>query len=43
MPTLTGMFPSLTAVDDRLYFQADDGVHGMELWSTDRERGGPPE
>ncbi|MFP2961609.1 ELWxxDGT repeat protein [Myxococcus sp. 1LA] len=26
---------SLTVVKDRLFFSADDGVHGRELWSSD--------
>ena len=25
----------MSAVDGRLYFTADDGVHGRELWKTD--------
>jgi ELWxxDGT repeat protein len=25
----------LRAIDDRIYFLADDGVHGVELWSAD--------
>ena len=26
---------SFTELNDRLYFEADDGVHGHELWATD--------
>jgi ELWxxDGT repeat protein len=26
---------AITAVGNQLYFQADDGVHGTEMWSTD--------
>jgi len=25
----------LTALGDRLFFEADDGIHGRELWVTD--------
>lgn len=33
---LEGAVPTgLTVFEDRLYFSADDGVHGRELWSTD--------
>ena len=28
-------FPATVALGDRLFFPADDGVHGTELWSTD--------
>lgn len=31
---------NLTAVGDRLYFTADDGVHGRELWRTDGTEAG---
>jgi ELWxxDGT repeat protein len=27
--------PTVTAVGDRVYFEADDGVHGHELWVSD--------
>jgi trimeric autotransporter adhesin len=27
--------PMVIGPDDRLYFAADDGVHGVELWATD--------
>ncbi len=30
----------ISAVGGRLYFQADDGIHGTELWSTDGTAGG---
>lgn len=31
----TGSFPQqLTAVGDRVFFTADDGVHGRELWTV---------
>ena len=33
MPGPDGSYPGfLTRVGDRLYFAADDGVHGRELW-----------
>lgn len=35
LPGTNGLFPTLTPEGDRLYFTADDGIHGMELWSTD--------
>jgi ELWxxDGT repeat protein len=35
-PVVTGsMIQSLTAVGNLVYFSADDGVHGQELWKTD--------
>jgi ELWxxDGT repeat protein len=42
VPLPAGLTPSasLTAIDNRLYFQADDGVHGNELWTTDGTAGG---
>ena len=37
-------FPrELTVVDDKLYFSADDGISGRELWVYDPETGAPPE
>ena len=32
---LAGIPAWLTVRGDRLFFAADDGVHGIELWSTD--------
>lgn len=32
---IAGIFPSLSVVDNQLFFIADNGVHGAELWSTD--------
>jgi ELWxxDGT repeat protein len=29
------LFPLLTPVGDTLFFRADDGIHGTELWKTD--------
>ena len=28
-------YPSSVVADDRLFFAADDGIRGVELWSTD--------
>ena len=28
-------FPQLTNINGTVYFEADDGVHGVELWKTD--------
>ena len=30
----------MTAFNGKLYFRADDGIHGVELWSTDGTTGG---
>jgi len=36
-----GAWPeALTAAGDRLFFRADDGTHGTELWTTDGTAGG---
>jgi ELWxxDGT repeat protein len=40
LPANLSGFAVLTAVGNRLYFMADDGVHGTELWTTDGTAGG---
>jgi ELWxxDGT repeat protein len=35
LPASLSDFGYLTAVGNRLYFTADDGVHGNEMWTTD--------
>ena len=32
--------PNLTVVDGTLFFTANDGTHGRELWKSDGTRGG---
>lgn len=32
--------PTLLSIKDRLFFQADDGIHGNELWTSDGTRDG---
>ena len=36
----SGQPGSFTVLGTKLYFQADDGVHGTELWSSDGNPGG---
>jgi len=35
-----GMFHKALVFDNRLYFTANDGIHGEEFWSTDGTEGG---
>jgi len=40
LPGPSGSEPSeLTAFDGRLYFVADDGVHGKQIWHADPDGG----
>lgn len=39
-PSGSPLVPSLTAFAGRLYFAADDEVHGSELWTSDGTAGG---